>query len=297
MTDDSEHSEPPRNGEGGGPGLVAMVVPFATSIVALVIGAILGGLLAWMLKPSSQVEVEVPRDLSAAELAAACAPELETKVTELEAAQNKVQFLEKEVSDREARVKELEDEMQRRRQGGGGKMSAELAQAKADLAEALTQLDIARREKEQLVVELTQTKEELAKTEQELVDQKEKTEIAKEDALVNKWYRFINESQLEVCEKGNRKKLGKCRETLQATLMTNARRDKFAHCARSGQAVPSVRELQKGESLPDFSEMIDEDQKQTKGWYVLFCDPTLPERNDGFLNEEHLPQTAKAGAP
>jgi hypothetical protein len=291
MSDDTEQTDTPREG-GGAAGLVAMVLPFATSIVALVLGAIFGVALGWMVKPSSQVEVPVARDLTAAELAAACAPELETKVTELEAAQTKIAFLETEVEARESRVQELEGEMQRRREGGGGGMSRELAQAKADLAEALNELEIARREKEQLVVELTQTKEELAQTEQELTEQVEKTEIAKEDALVNKWYRFVSDSQLEVCEKGNRKKLGKCRETVQATLMNNVRRDKFAHCIRSAQAVPTVRELQKGESLPDFSEMVDEEQKQTKGWYVLFCDPTLPERNDGFLNEEHLPQTA-----
>jgi hypothetical protein len=292
MSDDTEHSDTPRNEGGGTVGFVAMVLPFATSIIALLLGAVFGGVLGWMVKPSSQVEVEVARDLTAAELAAACAPELETKVTELEAAQTKIAFLETEVEARESRVKDLEGEMQRRKEGGGGRMSAELAQAKADLAEALAQLEIARQEKEQLVVELTQTKEELAVTEQKLTEQVQKTEVAKEDALVNKWFRFIGDSQLEVCEKGNRKRLGKCRETVQATLLSNARRDKFAHCIRSGQAVPSARELQKGESLPDFSEMIDEEQKQTKGWYVLFCDPTLPERNDGFLNEEHLPQTA-----
>jgi hypothetical protein len=144
------------------------------------------------------------------------------------------------------------------------------------------------------VVELTQTKQQLAKTEEALVDQKEETTRAKEDALVNKWYRFINEAQLSICEKGNRKKLGACRETVENTLMNNVRRDKFAHCVRSAQASPTVRELAKGESLPDFSEMIDEEAKQTKGWYVLFCDPTLPEKTDGFLNEDHLPQTAAA---
>ena len=46
------------------------------------------------------------------------------KVTELEAVQNKVAFLEKEVTDRESRVKELEEELKRRPEkpaaGGGG---------------------------------------------------------------------------------------------------------------------------------------------------------------------------------
>ncbi len=88
---------------------------------------------------------------------------------------------------------------------------------------------------------------------------------------------------------------GGCREAVQGTLMTNARRDKFAHCVRSGQAVPTVKELEKGVSLPDFSEMIDEEQKQTKGWYVMFCDPTLPEKTGGFLNEAPIPATA--GSP
>lgn len=291
-----EDTEDLTRARGGGPGpsgVVAMVLPFATAIAALALGAVLGLVIGWIVKPSEQVEVRVPRDLDAAELLAACAPALETKVSELEDAQGKVQFLEKEVSDREVRVKELEDEMQRRNDRGRN-FVAELEQAKRDLAEAMVQLDIARQEKEQLVVELTQTKEELATTKVALVEQKGMTERAKEDALVNKWYRFNSDAQLEVCEKGNRKKLGNCREVLQGTLMNTVRRDKFAHCVRSGQASPSVRELQKGESLPDFAEMIDEEQKQTKGWYVLFCDPTLPEKPEGFLNEDHIPATAAA---
>ncbi|MCA9494673.1 MAG: hypothetical protein KC621_32315, partial [Myxococcales bacterium] len=89
--------------------------------------------------------------------------------------------------------------------------------------------------------------------------------------------------------KGNRKKLGNCREAVQASLMTNTRRDKFSHCVRSAQATPTVKELEKGQSMPDFSEYIDQEQKQTKDWYVLFCDPTLPEVNEGLLNESHLP--------
>jgi hypothetical protein len=281
-------------------GIVAMILPFATAIAALALGAVLGFVIGWVARPSEQVEVKVPRELSAAELAEACAPSLEDKVGELEAAQNKIVFLEKEVGDREARVKELEANPQAHAPsgGGGGKLAAELAQAKKDLAEARAELDVARQEKERLVVELTQTKEQLAKTEVALADQKEQTTRAKEDALVNKWYRFINDAQLDICEKGNRKKLGGCREAVEGALMNNVRRDKFAHCVRSGQAVPTVRELMKGESLPDFSEMVDEEQKQTKDWYVLFCDPTLPEKTDGFLNEDHLPQTASAaGAP
>ncbi len=280
-------------GAGGGAprpaGMVALAaLPLLTGIGALVIGGVLGLAVGWIAKPPETVEV--PRDLSPEELAAACAPEVQETATELEAAQNKVVFLEKEVADRQARVVELESEMARRAERGKD-LANELAKVKRDLDEALAALEVARAEKERLLVELTQTKEELAETELALATQKKHTARAQEDALVNKWYRFINDSQLEICEKGNRQKLGNCRETVQATLMTNPRRDKFAHCVRSAQATPIVRELGKGEGLPDFAEMIDEEQKQTKGWYLLLCDPTLPEKADGFLNEAPLPPT------
>jgi DNA repair exonuclease SbcCD ATPase subunit len=275
---------------GGGPSVVAMVLPFATAIAALALGAVLGTAIGWVIKPAEKVEVKVPRDLTAAELAAACAPQVNETVNELEKAQSKVAQLEDEVQSRQSRVEELEAQLTvKKSSSGGSNLARELAQAKADLAEAREQLSIAEAEKERLVVELTQTKQKLAETEEDLEEQIEKTELAKEDALTNKWYRFLNDAQLEICEKGNRKKLGKCRETVEGNLMSEERRNKFAHCVRSGQAVPTVYELDKKATLPDFSEMINEEAKQTKGWYVMFCDPTLPERDDGFLNEEHLP--------
>jgi predicted nuclease with TOPRIM domain len=249
---------------------------------------VLGIMIGWVVKPAEKVEVSVPRDLTAAELAQACAPQVNETVNELEKAQGKVQKLQSEVDARDARVKELEGEIQRRNSSGRN-LVKELEQAKADLADAQEQLRIAEEEKERLIVELTETKEELEETKVELEEQKEKTEVAKDDALTNKWYRFLNDGQLEVCEKGNRKKLGRCRETVEGSLGSPSRRDRFAHCVRSGQAVPSVHELEKKATLPDFAEMIDEEQKQTKGWYVLWCDPTLPELEDGALEVERLP--------
>ncbi len=272
----------------GGAPIVAMVLPFATAIAALALGAVLGVMIGWVVKPAEKIEVSVPRDLTAAELAQVCAPQVNETVNELEKAQTKVSKLQSEVDSRDSRVKELEGEI-KRRNSSGRNLVKELEQAKSDLAEAREQLRIAEGEKERLIVELTETKEELAVTKVELEDQKEKTEVAKEDALTNKWYRFLNDGQLEVCEKGNRKKLGRCRETVEASLGAPARRDRFVHCVRSGQAVPTVHELEKKATLPDFAEMIDEEQKQTKGWYVLWCDPTLPELEEGALEVERLP--------
>ena len=267
---------------------LTMMLPFAVALFSLGLGSFLGFVLGWLFKPADAIEIEVPRDLTAAELAEACAPTVNETVNELEKAQSKVQKLQSEVDQRDSRVKELEDEI-KRRNSSGRNLVKELEQAKADLKEAKEQLRIAEEEKERLVVELTETKEELAETKVELEEQKEKTEVAKEDALANKWYRFLNDAQLEVCERGNRKKLGRCRETVEATVGTVSRRDRFAHCVRSGQAIPTVHELEKKAVLPDFAVMIDEEQKQTKGWYVLWCDPTLPELEDGQLETDRLP--------
>jgi hypothetical protein len=286
-----EDQETPR-----GPGMMAVGGALMTGVVALGIGLVLGGVVGWVAKPAEKVEVSVPRELTAEELQAACLPEVQETATKLDEVQNKVNFLTQEVADREARVVELETEMTRRAERGR-ELVAELEQAKRDLEEARAELAIVRAEKERLVVELTQTQEQLAETEKALTTQKTMTERAKEDALVNKWYRFIHTAQLEVCDKGGRNKLGNCRETVQSALMTNPRRDKFAHCVRSGQATPMVRELSKDESLPDFSEMIEEEERPTKGWYVLFCDPTLPEKTDGMLNEEPLPPTEPEPTP
>jgi len=280
----------------GGPSAMAVGLPLMTGAVALAIGGLLGLAVGWVAKPAEKVEVSVPRELTAEELKAACLPEVQQTATQLDEVQNKVNFLTQEVAAREARVTELETEMARRAERGRD-LVAELEQAKRDLEEARAELEVVKAEKERLVVELTQTQEQLAETEAALTTQKGLTERAKEDALVNKWYRFVQNSQLEVCDKGGRNKMGNCRETVQAALMTNARRDKFAHCVRSGQATPMVRELSKDESLPDFTEMINEEERPTKGWYVLFCDPTLPEKSDGMLNEQPLPATEGDATP
>jgi len=278
-------------------GAVAAVMPFVTAIVALLLGVGLGLAIGWT---SSPVEVGAepspPRDLTAAELARLC-NEDET-LTELEQAKDMIAFLDKEVEARSARVKELEAAAEEASEpkgasgssGRGRDLARQLARARADLEEARSELEVVKAERDALKVELDTTTEELEQTRVALVDQTQRTHRAKEDGLVNKWYRFVNAAQLEICDRGNRRKLGRCREVVQDTLMTNSRRDRFAHCVRSGQETPLVVEIGGVKALPRFGEMVDEAQRQTKGWAVLFCDPTLPE-GDGFLDEEHLPPT------
>jgi hypothetical protein len=280
--------------EGGsrGPGVVGIMLPFATALGAAGVGLLVGGIIGWVAKPAREVTVEVPRDLTADELLVACRPQVEEKAQEVVAVNNKVNALESTVRAKEARVTELETEMQKRNERGAAIMK-ELEAARAELVTLRAELQTAKAEKVRLEQELQITVAKLEETEVALADQKQMTERAKEDALVNKYERFKNDAQLEICEKGNRKKLGKCREAVIGYLSTDDMRDKFSHCVRSGQAVPSVFEMkEKDSTLPAFAGYLNQEDKIVKDWYLLLCDPTLPE-SDGFLNEEHLPKPAE----
>lgn len=270
--------------------VVSTLVPYVIAISSLVGGAILGAVLTLIIRPATEIEVPVPRDLTEAELQAACAPAIADKARDLESAHEKVRDLSASVATKEAKVAELEQEMSRRAERGRA-LIMELEQAKKDLEDAQEALVVAEEEKSRLVEELTITTAKLEETEEALEEQIVKTGRAQEDALTNKWYRFINDSQLEICERGNRKKLGKCREAIVGNLQVDEVRDAFAHCVRSNQAVPTVREIEKDAELPQFAQWINQDDRITRDWYVHMCDPTLPEADDGFWNEERLPGT------
>jgi hypothetical protein len=256
-------------------GMPAWILPIATSGMALAIGVGVGALGTWLVTRGEPEVVEVPRELTSAELADACAPFIAVASSDLEEAQEKVAVLRADVAQKEARVKDLESEIERRNERGKAFVE-EFNRLKAELAEAKTLLEQAEREKAALVQELATTVAQLEQTEEALEKQTELTEIARDDALANKWSSFVNDAQLEICEKGNRKGLGKCRETVLASLDA-AMSDRFEHCIRAGQEAPTLRELVKGETLPAYGRPLGEDDKRTRDWYVSLCDPTLPE--------------------
>lgn len=259
--------------------------------VLLALGLAVGGMAGWVAKP--KVEVPVPRELTDDEVVATCAPQVESQAAELTQVQARVAALEKEVAEKQARVEELE----KRRSVAGATLASQLEAAKAELAQVRTELQSALEEKAQIATHLTETKTELDQTRTALVEQAQRTLRAQEDALVNKWHRFVNDAQLDICEKGSRKRVGECREVVSAALLTDARRNRFAHCVRSGQAVPMVRAIDKGADPPSYSEVVDGQDRDMRDWVVLFCDPSLPERTDGFLNETPLPSVSAQGSP
>lgn len=268
-----------------GGGLPPFVLPVATALMALVAGGALGALVVWGVRQPEVVEKIVPRDLTASELEAVCAPLVAEVAANLTAAEDKVTTLVTDVKAKEAKVQELEAEMKKRGQRGAA-LVKELEAAKAELEVVKSELRVAIEEKEKLVVELKQT---LVKLE----DQKSETRAAKEDSLQNKWTAFTNQAQLDICEKGNRKKLGRCRETVTEVMGVDLK-TKFEHCIRAGQEVPALRATEKESELPQFSQFLDQESKITKDWYIMLCDPTLPEAA-GFADDRAAASTGSSG--
>lgn len=259
-----------------------MMLPVVTAAAALVVGGLLGalGVAAWWRATPVDVEEKiVQRDLTDAEIEDLCNPFVTDTLAVLTEAQAKVSDLETQVQAKEAKVVELETEMKRRGEAGK-KLWAELQAAKAEVESLREQLAVAIEEKEAALVELEETVEKLRATEDELEETQGKLSVAEGDVLDNRWKGFVQNAQLEICEKGRRKKMGRCRETVTAALGPELEA-KYRHCVKSGQAVPGFAEVTKDmEELPSYSQYLNQDERVVKGWYVTFCDPTLPEAED-----------------
>ncbi len=254
----------------------SMVVPIVAVGTALGVGLLAGGIIGWLLFDEEPAAIEVARDLTNEELEELCevfvdeavGEAVEEAADELSVAQERVATLQDDVFSKERIVAEMEAEMERRSVRGRA-LVAELAAARAELTELKSQLAQAVEEKEQLFRELRHTEHQLA-------EQKVETFVAREDALAFKWTTFLGASQLEICEKGGRRRMGRCREKIAETLPRF--RDRFEHCIRSGQEMPGLAEIPRGHDiLPVFSEWMDQEDRITRDWYVMLCDPTLPE--------------------
>lgn len=277
----SEYDDIEPESSGGG---AAWIMPMITVFAALVVGSLGGAILGFLIwgRGGSQVQV-VERELTNAEIDALCAPVVDEAVgeaaDELSVAQERVATLQDDVFAKEREVAELEAEMARRAERGAS-LVAQVRELEAQLEAARTELTTLKAELAQAVEEKEELFVQLRATEQELADQRVETYVAREDALAYKWQTFVSTAELEVCEKGGRRRMGRCRETVTEQLMPL--RSQFEHCIRSGQAMPGVEEApRRTETLPTHAQWINQDDRITRDWYVNLCDPSLPEA-DGW---------------
>ena len=255
------------------------LLPLAVGGFSLAAGAVVGLALGFVLgvaqEPSADAAAHVVTadDITFAKVCAPIQQEAESRIGDLN---HQIRSLELDIDDRKAKVAELEETMAKRADAGR-RVWKELQQTREQLAIAMQQKESLEQEKAQLVLALTRTEEKLERTQVALGEQVELTEEYRFESLDHNFDRFVHETQLAICERGNRKRLGNCREAVSAKLVDTAFENAFRHCVRAGQEAPLALELEKGDQMPEFARYIDDDDKFTRDWYVQLCDPTLPE--------------------
>lgn len=273
------------------------LMQIVTHGVALVLGAVIGVLGAqaveYMRDPDtlarpegSLSRAELIRKLDEAEakysaLLAESAKKDEAARTELESASAKVADLEGRVTKKEDEVKVLELKVKKAK-GQSAALKKELEAKQAELTELQAQLTEAQAEQERLRGELTVSQEETRTA-------REETRVAQGETVDAQWAGFKADVVLSICEKGNRKRMETCRAEVREGL-DGKRAARFKQCVGSRQAQPRlvrVDDKEKNPELPKWSEWFNQESKFTENkWYIVFCDPTLPEARMGGEDEE-----------
>lgn len=251
-------------------------------LVSLAVGTFTGVSLTWLWQARQPVPTEavpttpaVVRDYTDEELQVVCLPHMRRTATTLEEVQTKVSALELRIRDKEVEIDRLEREM-----GASSSSSSTLTQrlqvARDQLGELEVELLTALHDKGALLTELATAREALAGTRMALAASEARVIEAREEALEQRWTAFLQDAQLTVCEGGNAGRLAVCRGVVATGLQPH--RARFKDCIRGGQASPELRRTLRRDEVPqDYAFWLDEDDRITRGWYVLFCDPALPE--------------------
>lgn len=291
--DTPEPPEPPPSRAGG------CLVQAVTHAVALALGAVLGIVGASMIEYYQNPELldrpegELSRaelisrldtsEKAYAELLAEKAKQENDSKGEVEAANQKVGTLQTQVEKKQEEMAVLEAKV-KKSAGKSASLKKELAAKQAELESLQGQLTQALAEKAQLEVDLSVSREETDVARTETTVARGETDVARNQTIDAKWQGFKSDAMVQICEKGNRNKLSKCRDAVTETL-TSSRGAKFKRCLSSGQASPRLIAFDKkidDPELPRWSEWMNQDSSFTADkWYIIFCDPTLPEANFG----------------
>lgn len=251
------------------------------AVIGLVIGAVGGaGVVALMAEPKT-VEIptiqEVQKQLTAEELMALCSDQVKTERESLQAAQSKVVDLQSQL---DAKEKELADMKKQDEKDASRRAvaSQKMKDMEAEIASLKGQLAAAEKERDDLVVELKDTVKKLEAQIKETEVQRERAEKYKAESHENLWSSFNAEAKVDICDRGTRRRHDKCHEAVEEALGAPAIKDRFLACVDTYQATPSLVQGDRKATLPANAVWMNEDSRFTdNGWYIQFCDPTLPE--------------------
>lgn len=261
-------------------------IAIPAAIGALGIGTVAGiviGYIGHALFAKPEVVIPPPevieQQITDEQLAMLCKDLTQDEKEKVVSAQEKVVKLQTEL---DAREKELSD-LKAKAAGDEAKKKAAAKRWKEmedEVARLRVELAAAEQERDQLRTELKQTLRDLDRQISETKKYRAKAEHFQAESTKNLWAAFTNNAKVEICDRGTRKRHEKCHEAVDIAF-NQQMRDRFTTCVDTYQAVPVLKKAEKGETLPQFAESLPDDNKFTKkGWYVIFCDPTLPEAKE-----------------
>ncbi len=191
-------------------------------------------------------------------------------------AQDRVNGIAERLAERESELTRLEAEMRnddkrtKASKAEQARLVDEIRGLKGTLNEAETARDAARAELVSTLKQLDTQIEAAEKARQEATHQRAR-------AQRGEWTAFVSDAKTRVCDRGSRKRHARCHDAV-ASALVGPFRERFEACTQHEQAVPELRQLDKGDPLPEFAERVPDDRAfTTKGWAVVFCDPALPE--------------------
>ncbi len=229
----------------------------------------------------------IRQELSDEELAELCADETRDERTALTSAQSTVDTLQEQLAQRESELETLraQADKNRARQAAASRewreMEDRLAQQEQEIDDLTMRLAMAEAERDEALVELKATVEALNVQIKETESARKVARKYRRQSVRNLWAAFVAESKVAICDRGSRKRHAKCHSAVDEALGAQVK-DRFTHCVNSNQATPALVKGDKKADLPRFAVMLSEDNRFTnKGWYIQFCDPTLPEAGLG----------------
>jgi hypothetical protein len=253
-------------------------------VVMAIVGAI-GGVVGHDMLAEPVVVMPAPEvikeELTEAELRMLAEDLLATEAERAEAAIARVNTLQKELAEKEAELSQMK--------GQKAKNSEARSRLKDEIAFLRVQLASAEEEREALRKELKQTIKELDFQVAQSKKFKRKAKRYKMESTTNLWSAFQANAKVKICNKGSKKRHEKCYAAVEEAL-ANTMRARFTVCVDTYQSVPVLKQANKGEAMPRYSAKLSQDNRFTKkGWYILFCDPTLPEASDRDLEGDDVP--------
>ena len=226
----------------------------------------------------------IEKELTDEDLEALCAELTDTERNTVLTVQAEVKSLQEQVGEREAELLKLKTKIKNADIGrkAAKKRGEELEK---EIALLHVRLAAAEQERDELKVELQDTLKELNIQVKLTKKYKAKAKKYRRESTENLWSAFQAEAKVSGCDRGTKRRHGKCHESFDLA-MTPKLKERFRNCVDTYQAVPVLKKKNRDDELPGFSVYLNEESRFTEAWYIIFCDPTLPEAKDTDLDDE-----------